>query len=139
MRLYDDISFLLSVFIGTSLIGIHNGHAMECPMPSIPEEFPGHTSRQITGIVNVSNHFDPLAYQQDEHEAACIFNSMMAGIMHTPYGHQKVQEMILYQDEHKVFIRFHFPSEEVLRKYERGYPLPVSYYRQSLQSFSKSS
>lgn len=125
--------FLIILFVGASLIGIQNGQAMELPMLSVPEEFPGHTSRPITGVIKVPDHFDPLDYQQNEHEEACIFNSMVAGIMHTPYGRKKIQEIFTYQDENKVFIRGYFPPIEILRNNNIPYQFHVNYAQEVIK------
>lgn len=79
--------------------------------------FPGHTSTEIEGDVNVSDYFDPADYQQDKlrKEAVCVFNSLLAGIMHTEYGRNKVKQIIEHQDDNHVYIRFYFPTSDTLK------------------------
>lgn len=129
--LWTDImkNLKLSIFTAISLLSV-SAFAMDepdfTPLPQttihIPEKFPGHDSRPIVGTVKVTNVFNPEDYQQDKtrNEGVCSFNSMLAGIMWTDYGRRKVQDLIKLQDDTNVYIRFYFPSSDVLTKYDRS-------------------
>ncbi len=106
---------------------LHESSSMECSVsfgqngqPRILEVtnvFPGHTSTKMEGDVNISDYFDPAEYQQDKlrNEAVCVFNSLLAGIMHTEYGRNKVKQIIEHQDDHHVYIHFYFPTSQTLK------------------------
>lgn len=95
----------------------------------IPNEFPGHQSRRIQGTVKVPDYFNPEDYQQDKTkgEGACVFNSMLAGIMHTKHGRKKIQGLIQSQDNNAVRIKFYFPCTDELEKYDGNYKSSVQF------------
>ncbi|HUX80662.1 MAG TPA: hypothetical protein VMW10_13095 [Alphaproteobacteria bacterium] len=125
--------FLLNLIACSSLIWGCESQAMHL---EVPEDFPGHdVARQIRGDVKVPNEFNPGDYQQNKHigEAACNFNSLLAGIMHTPFGRSKVQAVIESQDETSVNFRFYFPSPAVFEEYKYIYESYVKEYEMNIE------
>lgn len=126
--------FLYKLLIAASLIAPQQSQASDCPILSLPDPFPGHTSRSIQGTVTIPDYHDFNHYQQDKlrNEAACQFNSLLAGIMLTPYGRQKVQHLIASQDDDHVFIKFYFPNAEELSQYDGYYSSTVKLCNDSI-------
>jgi len=126
--------FLFGLLMSTSLIGVQTCRAMDTeeldktrfsPATTlfVRKDFPAHTSTSFKKTIEAPDHFDPQHYQQNKlkKDLACVFETLLAGIMHTPYGRQKIQEMIISQDEENVVLRFYFPDKNTIKKYESHY------------------
>ena len=98
----------------SAVFALKPAHAMEKEqfLLEVPEEFPGHISRPIHGIVTIPDHFDPAHYQQNKSrdEAACAFQSMLAGIMSFDYGRSQVRASLQDQNDQSVYFKFCFSS-----------------------------
>lgn len=131
-----------ALFIALLFTKIQSAEEVNNQQITLTASWQGHSERPIGGNIQIPNQFNPQDFQQNRSnkETACVFSSMLAGMMHTSYGRQQIQNLISHQDENAVYFKFHTPSTDVINQYncyhEDVLSFPVTYLERLEKKYS---